>query len=225
MKDKKGKFIIVEGSDFSGKSTFIESFKKSLDNKDEYLFTREPGNLLNTKNANDCENIRKRLLNEELSLNLQTELFSQSRNLHTKDIVNELNKGLNVICDRYILSSFAYQAYAGDLGYYDVFKSNIDSLKMLKDNNIDVHVLVFKIDKENYNKRKKLRNDLVGLDVIEKKDESFFNKVSSFFNEDVFIDYIPNEIVNMNIHTIDANKSIEEVFNQGKNILNKIINN
>ena len=223
MTKKKGKLIIVEGGDFSGKSTFINNLKSKMNFKDNYKFTREPGNLLNTNNKVICEDIRNMLLNKELGPIAQTMLFARSRILHTKDIINELNKGTNVVCDRYVLSSFAYQAYAGDLGYYEVFKANRTALEMLRENNIDVHVLVFKINKENYNKRKELRNKSVGLDAIERKDEEFFNKVSDFFNEDIYIDYVPNEAVTMNIHTIDANESIDKVFSQGINILNTII--
>lgn len=221
MANKQGKFIIVEGGDFSGKSTFVDKIKQAYP---MFKYTREPGNKLDTHNAKECEEIRNILLTHGLFIESEAFLFAKSRELHTKDIIDLINNGHNVICDRYILSSFAYQAYAGGLGYSDVLEENKHILQSLHRHGIEINILLFQLSKENYETRKALREQSHGLDAIEKKGEEFFSRVNEFFNTDIYISYLPKE-VSINIYKIDANQSIEDVYDQGKQIITKIINN
>ena len=84
--------IIVEGPDFSGKSTQIDL----LDSRELYkdysvFFTREPGSFL-PNSCDVCEAIRKRILLTDNTLLEEAELFARSRFIHTQEIVEMLNR-------------------------------------------------------------------------------------------------------------------------------------
>lgn len=109
MIGKKGRYIVVEGLEGSGKTTAIRTIKKFLSANDiQYVAVREPGatnvgevirDLLKDPNAKDSMDARTELL-----------LFYAARIELIQQIVNpSLEKGCWVISDRCELSSFAYQ--------------------------------------------------------------------------------------------------------------------
>lgn len=111
----KGKFITFEGCEGSGKSTQLKLLIEYLDkNGVDYVFTREPGG------TEISEKIRKIILdieNSEMCDECEALLYSAARIQHVKQkIFPALSKGKLVLCDRYIHSSYAYQAYARGLG-------------------------------------------------------------------------------------------------------------
>lgn len=119
----KGKFITFEGCEGSGKSTQIELFRKYLENKGvEYLFVREPGG------TEISEKIRAIILdveNSKMTDEAEALLYASARaQLIKEKILPALNSGKLVLCDRYIDSSFAYQAYARGLGMDFISKIN-----------------------------------------------------------------------------------------------------
>lgn len=217
-KIKKGKLYMIEGGDYSGKSTLIKSLKEKYP---DFIYTREPGSLFNTENAIKCEAIRNRLLTEDLTIREQAELFAEARALHTKDIIDLINQGKTVVTDRHIISSIGYQGYAGGLSKKEILEINKEALDMFKKDNTEIRVLLLQVNKKTYNKRKALRMNSAELDVIEKKDEIFFEKVRKFFNEDCVQWLLPfmNICENTCIYSIDANRSKEEVFKSATDII------
>lgn len=120
---RKGKFITFEGCDGSGKSTQLKMLSDYLsENKIPHIFTREPGG------GKISEAIREILLsgkNSEMTDECEALLYAASRVQHLHDRVQPaLDKGDLVVCDRYFDSSFAYQAYARDLGVEFIEKIN-----------------------------------------------------------------------------------------------------
>ena len=111
----RGKFITFEGCDGCGKSTQLKMFSKYLtENNLPHIFTREPGG------GKISEAIREILLNGknmEMTDECEALLYAAARVQHLSDRVEPaLNEGKLVICDRYVDSSLAYQAYARGLG-------------------------------------------------------------------------------------------------------------
>lgn len=103
----KGKLIIVEGGDHSGKSTFVKFLRNNYFSP-EFFYTNEPGG------GNYGQKIRYLLLNEEgaeESDNL-TKFYlywaSKVENFR-KYILPHLEVGGTVISDRFEGSTFAYQ--------------------------------------------------------------------------------------------------------------------
>ena len=154
-----GKLIAFEGADCAGKSSIIEKLKIVLPviyDNEKFLYTREPGNLLSEDN--ECEAIRKEVIsNKELTVREQAELFAKSRLIHTKDIIDKLKEGYNIITDRYLLSSLIYQGII--LGFKEVYDINKDVIKLLNDNDIKLETIVFKINKNTYNERMSNRQE------------------------------------------------------------------
>jgi dTMP kinase len=102
----RGKFIVIEGPDGSGKTTIWEGLKNVLP-ADQYLFVRDPGSTpISTE-------IRKILLNPDFSEMCPTTellLYTAARDQMLKQtIIPALEKGIHVISDRYIQSTLAYQ--------------------------------------------------------------------------------------------------------------------
>lgn len=124
----RGKFITFEGCDGCGKSTQLRLLSEYLvANEIPHIFTREPGG------GKISEAIREILLNgknAEMTDECEALLYAAARAQHLKDRVEPaLAQGKLVICDRYVDSSLAYQAYARGLGVEFVEKINAFALE------------------------------------------------------------------------------------------------
>ncbi len=119
----KGKFITFEGCEGSGKSTQVAMFREYLEkNGIDYVFTREPGG---TEIAEKIRGIILDVKNAKMTDECEALLYSAARAQHIKEkIIPALNEGKLVLCDRYIDSSYAYQAYARGLGIDFIKKIN-----------------------------------------------------------------------------------------------------
>ena len=113
-------FIVFEGCEGVGKSTqlrFLEEYLK--ESGQEAVFTREPGG------TPLAEKIRELILTEPMSAETEAALFAAARCDHIDNLIlPSLRDGKLVVCDRYIDSSFAYQAYARGLGEAFVTEQN-----------------------------------------------------------------------------------------------------
>ena len=111
----KGYFITLEGCEGSGKSTQLKKLEEFLRESGRgFIFTREPGG---TPIAEQIRGIILDGKNVEMADETEALLYSAARVQHVKEkILPAKNSGKIVVCDRYIDSSFAYQAYARGLG-------------------------------------------------------------------------------------------------------------
>lgn len=106
----KGKFITCEGSEGSGKSTQIEMVQQYLkDRGEKAMLLREPGGV------ELGEKIRGLLLdvkNVDMTSECETLLYMASRaQLVAEKILPLLKQGTNILCDRFLDSTIAYQGY------------------------------------------------------------------------------------------------------------------
>jgi dTMP kinase len=115
-------FITFEGGEGTGKTTLIQNVAKILREKHSVTTTREPGGSM------IAEAIRDIILNPKYQgVTPYTEalLLAASRAQHLDEVIlPALKKGDIVLCDRYLDSSLAYQAFARNLGYDFVLKIN-----------------------------------------------------------------------------------------------------
>ncbi len=112
---KKGLFITFEGPDGSGKTTQIHLLKEYLKKRGyDAVITREPGG------TRISEKVRTLILdrdNREMDSLTEALLYAASRAQHVSElIIPNLEKGITVICDRFMDSSIAYQGYGRKLG-------------------------------------------------------------------------------------------------------------
>lgn len=194
-----GLFIALEGPDGSGKSTIAKLLGDYLEKRNiPYITTREPGG---TKIG---ENIRELILDKEnTNMSDETEalLYAASRSQHLDEkIVPALKEGKVVLCDRFVLSSLAYQGKGRGLG--------IENVKMINDFAIkDAYpdlILFFYID-PSVTLQRKMKG--VDVDRLELEGDSFHKNVYSGYMEVL-------EMYPKNIKKIDATGTIEEVLQQ-----------
>jgi len=111
----KGLFITFEGADGCGKTTQIKLFAEYLKEQGyDVVLSREPGG------TPISEKIRHIIL--DASSEGETDitemlLFAAARAQHVAQLIRPaVNEGKIVLCDRFVDSSIAYQAYARNLG-------------------------------------------------------------------------------------------------------------
>lgn len=215
--NKKGKLIVIEGSDYSGKSSLLETLDLVIDNmfpkEKKFLFTREPGNtlylydvLIKSKYSNECEEIRRKLKTNKYSLEEQINMFAESRYYHTQNIISAINSGFNVICDRYILSSLIYQQKdLIKLDYKPILQANMKTLELLKENDITINYIVLQLSYNDYKQRKSIREDSLGIlgnyDPIEEVTEQDIIRRINLYN-DLSPIRVQNQYVNTTIKSI-----------------------
>lgn len=124
-KEKRGKFIVFEGGDGSGKSSMIEFLKKIFSQRQDIVFSHEPGG------TNIGFQIRKILMsgkNKKITGLTELFLFCADRAQHVSEvIIPALKSGKNVISDRFDRSTIAYQIVARGIEDLNVF-SQLNSI-------------------------------------------------------------------------------------------------
>lgn len=111
----RGRFIVVEGIDGSGKSTMAARLTEELTRLGRnVLRTREPGG------TPVGEKIRALLLDarhSEMVPFTEFFLYMASRAQLVDEVIRpSLDRGVDVVCDRYYYSTAAYQGAAGRIG-------------------------------------------------------------------------------------------------------------
>lgn len=123
-----GKFITIEGTDGSGKTTVTKMLEEYLLNKGyKVITTREPGGV------DVSEKIRNIILFEDIDPKTEALLFAASRREHIiKKIIPALSAGYVVLCDRFLDSSIAYQVFGRNLDEQNVLDINSFALEGLE---------------------------------------------------------------------------------------------
>lgn len=184
----KGKFIVFEGCEGVGKSTQLRLLKEYLEKTGQKaVFTREPGG------TPVGEKIRSLLLGEEMSAECEALLFAAARCEHIdKVILPALERGELVVCDRYVDSSIAYQAFGRKLG-----RKRVEEINAYAFASCMPDAVVF-IDMNPINSWRRQKGKIVENDRMEKESDGFHLAVYLGFKEsasstDRFISVIPDE--------------------------------
>ncbi len=203
-----GLFIALEGPDGSGKSTITKLLEDYFEDKGiSHIITREPGG---TDIGEDIRNLILDNKNTEMSPETEALLYAASRGQHVHEKIRPgLEEGKVVLCDRFVLSSLAYQGVGRGLGIKEVKAINDFAIK-------DIYpdlILFFHIDPEVTLNRKTKK---LGGDRLEKEGNDFHNKVYEGYME--LIKMYPK-----NIKIIDATRPISEVLEQSIKEIEKIL--
>ena len=121
-------FVTFEGIDGSGKTTQVELLKTVLEAEGrEVVATREPGG------TEVGEQIRQILLHGlPISPWAEAALFAAARAELVEAVIRPaLERGADVLCDRYIDSSLAYQGLAREVGVERVLDMNLQATRGL----------------------------------------------------------------------------------------------
>ena len=189
----RGKFIVLEGPDRCGKSTQAKMLYNQLVARGkEVILTREPGG------TPTAEKIRQIVLEPGLDVRPMAELllYEASRAQHTQEkILPALEAGKIVICERYTMSTCAYQGYGRgiDLKIIDTL-NKIATLGTVPD-----LTLVFLMSDKYFTQR----GEYLFSDRLEQEDISFRQKMRKGYLE--MIERTPHA------YLLDADKNIEEI--------------
>ncbi|MBP7796493.1 MAG: dTMP kinase [Elusimicrobiales bacterium] len=190
--NKRGRFIVFEGPDKSGKTTqanLLYNHFKKLGKK--VIITREPGGTAVS------EKIRDILLDPKNKISPMCELllYEASRAEHiSAKIKPALLDGYTVICDRFTVATMAYQGFGRSLDVKVVKKLNYIATDGIKP---DI-TIGFRLSKNEYIKRASGERDR-----IESESEGFRKKVNGAYSK-IFKDM-------KNILLIDASDDINDI--------------
>lgn len=206
----KGYFLALEGPDGSGKSTIAKLIKKELEEKYKLkiILTREPGG---TEIGEDIRSILLSTANMEMGNRTEALLYAASRAQHVEEKIFPLvEDGKLVISDRYIFSSLAYQGFSRDLGIDEVMDINIFATNGFYPDRI----IFFDLDPNLGLERKFAQKE---GDRLEIAGDDFHKNVYQGYKE--AIKKYPDKV-----KTIDASKSVEEVFKSCLKIIKEDLN-
>jgi dTMP kinase len=193
--ENKGKFIVIEGGDGSGKDALVASAIKEL-HGENIVFTREPGG---TRVGNE---IRKLLLNEKsFDMRPRTEmlLFYASRAQHVEEVIAPaLNAGQNVISNRFSLSTIAYQIYGRRQPQFSDLCTLLDSAVV---GNYKPNLTIF-LDIDPKRARERVQGRVDENNRFDEEEIDFYERVREGYL--LRLKSIPNKI-------IDVDRPLEEV--------------
>ena len=100
----RGKFIVIESNDRAGKSTLADNLKRLIPNTIIVKFPDRGG--LHGDIINDFLSKKIEMDEEEI-----TKLFIENRLAYKQTMIDYLENGVNIICDRYSYSGCVYSYY------------------------------------------------------------------------------------------------------------------
>tara|TARA_R110000868_G_scaffold119469_1_gene316653 strand:+ start:387568 stop:388281 length:714 start_codon:yes stop_codon:yes gene_type:complete len=194
----RGKFLVFDGPDGSGKSTQLAMFLKAVRNAGiEVTEVREPGG------TEVGEKIRDALLDhldrETMSLRCEMLLYMASRaQLCQQLIAPSLKKGHLVVADRFVSSTYAYQGTAGGIPIAEIDAA----AKIAMQGTEPDATLIFDVDQDTAASR---LNPL--LDRMEAKGAAFHAKVRQGYQ-----DLIKSDPSSTRYLRVDAKGTPDQVF-------------
>lgn len=199
----KGKFIVLEGPDRCGKSTQAKLlYNYLLERGFDVVLTREPGG------TPTAEKIRQIVLEPGLDVRPEAELllYEASRAQHTQEkIIPALQEGKIVICERYTMSTCAYQGYARGLDL-----NMIDTLNQIATTGLKPDLtLVFLMSDKYFSSR----GEYLFSDRLEREDREF--------RQNMRHGYKMLASRTENAHLIDADADVDAIRAQVIELLEK----
>lgn len=208
-----GLFIVLEGVDYSGKTTMIKKIKKELIDHNLTVYTTfEPGG---TKLGDHLRN--KIILNQKYHIDQkgQALLFLTSRYQHLHEIIiPSLKKYDIVLCDRYFYSTFVYQGLYNNQENWDLIFSLHQKLKIFE--HLPNLIVFLKENPKTLMKRKQKYWSLKSFLTINHydqrgKDQKYFEKMNDLY-EKTFQKLNVSEQKLIRVEKNDTSKVIQKIL-------------
>lgn len=205
----RGKFITFEGPDGSGKTTVSTQVVERL-KKDGFpvILTREPGGIA------IAEQIRNVILdpaNTAMDDRTEALLYAASRRQHlVEKVLPALEEGINVISDRFVDSSLAYQGCGRHIGIEPVMEIN----RFAIEGNMPDYTIFLDVDAETGLER--IRKGRSYLDRLDQEKLSFHMDVWNGYRQ--IIDMYRDRMI-----IIDASREPEQVIEDAYQAVKEIL--
>lgn len=204
---KRGYFITFEGGDGSGKSTQIKLLQGFLTEQGYHvLLTREPGGTAISEKIRDIILDKK---NAEMCDMTETMLYAAARAQLVQQVIKPaVDGGDIVICDRFVDSSIAYQAWGRGLGdlVWDINRHAVGDYMP------DLTILL-KLD------------PMQGMKRIKSREQDRIELSSDDFHRKVYEGYLNLEAMDPDrIKGIDASQEIDRIAEQIRDLVEDLIN-
>ncbi len=206
---KHSGIISIEGGDGSGKSIMIERIREYFEKEAiPHVITREPGGVAIS------EAIREILLNRgntEMDSKTEALLFAAARRQHlVEKVIPAMKEGKIVLFDRYVDSSVVYQGYVRNIGMEKVYELNLFATEGF------LPGLTLILDVEPEIGRKRITDNQREEDRLDLEDLDFHQKVREGYL--ILAKENPDRI-----KVVDANKTIDEVFEDILSLVRKFL--
>lgn len=193
-----GKFIVVEGTEGSGKTTQLSKVQDRLIELGyDVIITREPGG---TPMAEEIRELTLRTRDETVSPITEMLLMFASREQHLLHTIRPaLEAGKVVLCSRFVEASYAYQVVgrgASEDLFYNLVVNTVG-------NTIPDLTVFMDVGSETSKSRQATRGE--DYDRIEKSPDDYFTRVDDIMRQ---LATLPKH------HTIDAEQPVSEVTEQ-----------
>jgi dTMP kinase len=203
----RGKFIVIEGVDFTGKTTQVNLLSSYLNkSRISHVITREPGG---TKLGESVREIILETKFEEPATEAILLLFMASRAENIVKIVEPaLQQGKHVICDRFLASTLVYQGVLSGFKQNDIllahknFNYNLyPDLTILLDASVST---LLERSKKQTKERHNNKYDFLPSETFAKLREAFLKT---------------QEIKDLNVNIINAEREENAIFEDIKNLI------
>jgi len=193
---KPGKFIVLEGINGCGKGTqlsYLVDYIFGADKSSKVFVTREPNDF--DENGLKAREMLKSDGDPYVNSVEAVGYFAKNRDAHNRIFVPMLERGIDVVSDRYWHSNFAFQGAQG-VSYHDIDFANhynrVPDLTLILD--VPVEVAFDRLNHRDGKTRRKFDSD-----------RRFLDKVRQNYLE------LQNVMPEKNIVIIDGNQSVEAV--------------
>lgn len=194
---KRGTFIILEGGEGAGKSSVARFLREQLP-KGEFLFTREPGG---TPLAEDIRQVMISKQAEGASAEVQFSLVWAARFDHVQKVIRPaIERGVNVISERFDSSTYAYQIHGQEAPHLKPMF--LECRKLLGDYVPNLYIFLEAEPQEGLRRMRKNTRKVEPIDQFEKRELAFHERVRVGLKE--FFKTVPSIV-------IDANRPLDLV--------------
>ncbi len=191
-------FIVLDGIDGCGKTTIAKLLAAYLrKNGRKVVIMHEPSS---GSTGRKIKELIRKDSSRKFSRSFWVTLFTQDRLSNIEHIKAKLEKGFDVISDRYYYSTLAYQLNESEWSDY------LKKYKFLKPDVVFILDVASRIGLERTRNRKKKITIFEKLKFLEKVRRKFIRI------------YKNRKVLNENIYLIDANQPLAKVFSDVKKI-------
>lgn len=195
----RGKFIVIEGGDGAGKDTQIELLRRDF-GENGFTYTRDPG-------GTEMGTALRQLLQYDESVAEETELllFLASRVQLVREVIEPaLQEDITVICNRFDLSTYAYQIYGRERRHLADFVKKVSAFARI--NAVPDLVVLLDVPPEVGLARSALRGEKA----------TRFEQEKLQFHERVREGYLESAKEYPHVAIIDASRSVGDVYQDVK---------